>query len=224
MRRGFTQLARDFPGAPGEKQTQKENAYMRRAAMVIGLVCVFSVAAVSLNAGYPERTRGGRVAGPPLRQTQAPQPGPEMQRLNFLIGTWDTVSEYEKSPMMPAGGKQKGWYKAQLGPGGFSVIADLEEDSPAGKDIGHEIVSWDPKKGVYDVVVLGNAFPGAILGTGKWDGDDLVILNDVGSGASAVHFRAAYLHPQGNVLHIEESFSVGDAPPKLMYKATATKR
>jgi hypothetical protein len=39
-----------------------------------------------------------------------------------------------------------------------------------------------------------------------------------------VQLRAAYLHPQGNVLHIEESYKVGDGSSKLMYKATATKK
>ena len=187
---------------------------MRRAGQLIGMACLCAVAAISLNARMPD----GHQA------MQPPQPGPEMQRLNFLIGAWDTVSEYEKSPMMPNGGKQNGWYKAQLGPGGFSVIADLEEDSAMGKDLGHEIISWDPKKGAYTVVVLGNAFPGAIIGSGKWVGDDLVISNDVGEGAGAIHLRATYLHPQGNVLQIEESYSVGDGPAKLMYKATATKK
>lgn len=185
---------------------------MRRARMLIALACLCAMAVVSLNAGSSD----GRQA------MQAPQPGPEMQRLNFLIGSWNTQSEYEKSPTMPNGGKQDGWYKAQLGPGGFSVIADLEENGPEGKDIGHEIISWDPKKNAYTVVVLGNAFPGAVMGMAKWEGEDLVILNELNEGK--VHLRAVYLHPQGNVLHIEESFSVGDAPFKLMYKATATKK
>ena len=104
------------------------------------------------------------------------------------------------------------------------MIADLEEDSPEGKDVGHEIISWDAKKNAYTVVVLGNGFPGAVIGTAKWEGDDLVILNVLGEGADAVHTRAVYLHPQGNVLHIEESISVGGRPFQLIYKATATKR
>lgn len=185
---------------------------MRRAGMLIGLTCLCAMAVVSLNA----RNSYGRQA------MEAPKPGPEMQKLNFLIGAWDTVSEYEKSTMAD-GGKQKGWYKAQLGPGGFSVIADFEEDSTVGKDFGHEIISWDPKKKAYTVVTLGNAFPGAVIGTAKWEGDDLVILIDV-ENAEAVHLRAVYVHPQGNVLHIENYIKIGDAPFQLIYKATAAKK
>jgi Protein of unknown function (DUF1579) len=203
---------------------------MRQTGILVALTCVCAMA-ISLRAGnFAEIQPGGvasrvKISGPPLRaQTaQVPQPRPEMQRLNFLIGTWDTESEYEKSTLMD-GGKQKGWYKAQLGPGGFSVIADLEEDSPEGKDVGHEIISWDPKKKAYTVVVVGNGFSGVIVGTAKWEGDDLVILNDVGEGAEAAHLRAVYVHPQGNVLHIENYIKVGGTPFQLIYKATATKR
>lgn len=75
-----------------------------------------------------------------------PQPGPEMDRLKFLLGTWDVDAEYAKSPMIPQGGKVPGWCKAQLGPGGFSIVADFEANGPFGKEIGHQVLSWDPKQ------------------------------------------------------------------------------
>ena len=187
---------------------------MRRVELLIALLILSATVVISLRAESVETAQEG----------QAPKPGPEMQKLNFLIGTWDMQSEYEKSPMMPSGAKQNGWYKAQMGPGGFSVIADFEEDGPSGKSIGHEIISWDPNKKAYTVVVLGNGFPGIVIGAAKWQGDDLVILNDVGEGMSSAHLRAVYLHPLGNVLHIEESISFQNRPYQLMYKATATKR
>jgi hypothetical protein len=155
---------------------------------------------------------------------QAPQPGPEMQRLSFLIGSWDMQGEYQKTAMTGDGGKIGGWFKAQPGPGGFSVIADFEEAGPLGKEIGHEILSWDPKKAAYTTVVVGNSFPGAVIGSAKWEGEDLVILSEFGEGASAAHLRAVYLHPHGNVVQIEESMSTGNAPFQLIYKATATRK
>src|ERR1700683_3400078 len=109
-------------------------------------------------------------------QMQAPQPGPEMERLKFLVGTWDVKAEYVKSPMLPAGGRDDGWYKAQLGPGGFSIIADFEGDGPMGKEIGHEVLSWDPKQNAYATVTVGNSFPGAIIGSSRWEGDKVVTL------------------------------------------------
>jgi hypothetical protein len=191
---------------------------MRRVGKLIGLVTVVTALAISLNARSSAEKSAGRQA------KQAPQPGPEMQRLNFLIGTWDTQSRYEKSAMTGDGSAQSGWYKAQLGPGGFSLLADFEEEGPAGKEIGHQILSWDPKKDAYTTVVVGNSFPGAVIGSAKWEGDNLVVMSEMGEGKGAIHLRAVYLHPQGAVVHIEESMSVGDAPFQLIYKSTATKK
>jgi hypothetical protein len=187
---------------------------MRRGGKLAGLMCLLALLAISLSAGSSAERSSGR------QTKQAPQPGPEMQRLGFLLGTWDTLSKYEKTPTSGGSGKQAGWYRAQLGPGGFSIIADFEEDGPEGREIGHELISWDPKKNAYTTVTVGNAFPGAVIGTAKWEGEDLVLENSVG----AVHLRAAYLHPEGDVLHIEESMSMGDAPYQIVYKATATKK
>jgi hypothetical protein len=191
---------------------------MRRAGILVGLASLVALVGISLRAGSIARRATA------TQEQQAPKPGPEMQKLSFLIGSWDTQSEYEKSAMTPNGAKQKGWYKAQLGPGGFSVLADFEEDGPAGKEIGHEIISWDPKKDAYTTLVVGNSFPGAVMGTAKWEGENLVIQNEMGEGKSAMHLRAMYLHPHGNVVQIEESMSIGDAPFKLIYKSTATKK
>jgi hypothetical protein len=192
--------------------------------MLIGLM-LLCAAAISLHAGDSETTRSGRVVDPPLRGQagQAPQPGPETQRLNFLIGTWDMQAEYLKTPMTGDGGKATGWYKAQLGPGGFSVIADFEENGPLGKEIGHEIFSWDPKKNAYAIVIVGN-FPGAAIGSANWEGDDLVIHNEFDAGESKMSLRSVYLHPTGKSVQIEESSKAGDAPYQLIYKATVTKK
>jgi hypothetical protein len=34
-----------------------------------------------------------------------PKPGPEMERVRFLVGTWDLKGEYAKSAMSPQGEK-----------------------------------------------------------------------------------------------------------------------
>lgn len=204
---------------------------MRRAGILIGLACVCALAAISMRAGSSvDSSRGRRVtsrmetSGPPLLQgMEAPKPGPEMQKLNFLIGTWEMQAEYLKTAMTGDGGKATGWYKAQLGPGGFSVIADFEEDGPLGKEIGHEIFSWDPKKNAYEVVIVGN-FPGAVVGSATWEGDNLVIQNEFDAGGTKMSLRSVYLHPVGKSVQIEESSKAGDAPSQLIYKATVTKK
>lgn len=189
---------------------------MRKTGTVFGLATLVIVLAIGIGA----KSSAGKPASQAM---QAPQPGPEMQRLNFLIGTWDMQAEYLKTPMTGDGGKASGWYKAQLGPGGFSVIADFEEDGPLGKEIGHEIFSWDPKKNAYAIVIVGN-FPGAAIGTATWEGDNLVIQNEFDAGGTMMRLRSVYLHPTGKTVQIEESSKTGDAPYLLIYKATVTKK
>jgi len=178
-------------------------------------VALVAMVGISLRA---QQSSSDKPAG--AAAMQAHQPGPEMQRLNFLVGDWTMDGEYLKSPMTGDGAKQTGWYKARLGPGGFSVIADFEANSTLDNEIGHEVLTWDPKKDAYTTVTVGNGFPGAIIGSAKWEGDNLVIQTEFGT----MHMRAVYSHVGEKTIQIEESYQKGDAPYQLIWKATATKK
>jgi len=188
---------------------------MRKAGMMLGFLALVAMMGISLGA---QQSSSEKPASPPAMQ--APQPGPEMQRLNFLVGDWTMDGEYLKSPMTGNGAKQTGWYKGRLGPGGFSIIADFEADSSLDNEIGHEVLAWDPKKDAYTTVTVGNGFPGAIIGSAKWEGDNLVIQTEF----AKMHMRAVYSHVGEKTIQIEESYQTGDAPPQLIWKASATKK
>jgi len=188
---------------------------MRKAGMMLGFVMLMAMVGIRLRA---QQSSSPQPASPPAMQ--APQPGPEMQRLSFLVGDWTMDGEYFKSPMTGNGAKQTGWYKAHLGPGGFSIIADFEANSTLDNEIGHELLTWDPKKDAYTTVTVGNGFPGAIIGIAKWEGDSLVTETAFG----AMHLRAVYSHVGEKTLQIEESYQSGDAPYQLIWKASATRK
>jgi len=160
---------------------------------------------------------------PAEAQMQMPKPGPEMDRLKFLIGTWDWNADYEKSPMVPQGGKSTGWYKAQLGPGGFSIIADFDADGPLGEEIGHQVISWDPNQNAYTAITVGN-FPGAVVGKSHWDGENLVTESDFAANGATMHLRSMYTDIKDKSTRMEESFQVGDSPYQLLWKGLATKK
>jgi len=181
------------------------------------LLLVVSVALLGIRIGA-QQSATEKPASPPA--LQAPHPGPEMQRLNFLVGEWTMDGEYLQSPMTGNGAKQTGWYKAHLGPGGFSLIADFEADSTLDNEIGHEVLTWDPKKDAYTTVTVGNGFPGAIIGSAKWEGDNLVIQTEF----AKMHMRAVYSHIGEKTIQIEESYQTGDAPYQLIWKASATRK
>jgi hypothetical protein len=188
---------------------------MRKAGKMLGFMVLVAMLGIGLRA---QQASSDKPASAPAMQ--APQPGPEMQRLNFLVGDWTMDGEYLKSPMTGNGAKQTGWYKAHLGPGGFSLIADFEADSTLDTEIGHELLTWDPKKGAYTTVTVGNGFPGAIIGTAKWEGDNLVLLTEFGT----MHMRAVYSHVGEKTVQIEESYQSGAAPYQLIWKASATRK
>lgn len=192
---------------------------MRKIKLVRTVIASFAI--LTCVAAAQQSSTEKKDAAPAM---QAPKPGPEMDKVKFLIGAWTLDGEYLKSPMIPQGGKSTGWYKAALGPGGFSVIADFEGDGPLGKEIGHQVFSWDPKQNGYTVVTVGNNFPGALIGKAHWEGQNLVTETEFEEGDGKMFFRAVYSGVQEKTLHIEESFKIGDGPFQLMWKTDATKK
>lgn len=153
-----------------------------------------------------------------------PKPGPDMDKLRFLTGTWDVTGEYAKSEIVPQGGKSTGRYRAQLGPGGSSIINDFEADGPAGKEIGHEVLAGYPNHGTYTVVTVGNTFPGALIGRGHWAGKNLITEVEFELGGVKAQNRAVYSKLQDNTIHIEESFRTAGGPYQPLWIADAKKK
>jgi hypothetical protein len=192
---------------------------MKKAAAVAGIL-IFASSAVLLRV-RAEQSKEKPVAA---QEMAVPKPGPEMDKMKFLLGTWETKGGYEKSTMFPEGGAQTGWYKAQLGPGGFSLLADFEADGPLGREIGHEIITWDPKQNAYATIVVGNAFPGANIGTSKWEGEVLVTVHEFEYNGTKIHLRSTIKKAAENSVHMEESSQTGDGAALLMWKADAVKK
>jgi hypothetical protein len=187
-------------------------AILKSLALVVTLVaCV---------AATQDKTAIKDAAKPEM---MAPQPGPEMTKLNFLVGTWNVDSEYAKSPMLPQGGKATGWYKAQPGPGGFSIVADFEANGPLGKEVGHQVLSWDPKQQSYITMTVGN-FAGAVIGHARWNGENLVTESSFEMESGTMQMRATYSDIKEKSTHIEETFRVGDGPYQPLWSANATKK
>jgi hypothetical protein len=192
---------------------------MKKAAALAGFLAFASVTLLLVTPAQQSKEKTSASQEMPM-----PHPGPEMEKLKFLIGTWETKGGYEKSAMFPEGGAQTGWYKAQLGPGGFSVLADFEAEGPLGKEVGHEILTWNPKQNAYTAITVGNAFPGANIGTSKWEGANLVTVHDFEFGGMNIHLRSVISKIRENSVHMEEYSQSADGTYLATWKADATKK
>ena len=152
----------------------------------------------------------------------APTPGPEMDQLKFLRGYWHYVSSYEKSSFYPEGGKGSGTYITTEGPGGFSQIAEFSGTTPDGREVGHDVTTWDPEEHVYKSYVFGNSFPGCIVRTGKWDSNTLIFDADFDFKGMEVHLQSSTTANADGTVTIVEKFATndGDLQPALTLKAT----
>lgn len=121
-----------------------------------------------------------------------PKPGPEMARLDFLVGTWAYTEAYEATAMGPAG-SGKGTMTVRRGPGGLSLLIDWKTSSSArGETSGHDIYAWDAKAGAYQLIAVSNETPAALIFSGRWEGKDFVVEGTFETPAGPMAVRAVW--------------------------------
>jgi hypothetical protein len=162
------------------------------------------------------------------KNTEAPQPAPksapEMDRLKFYLGEWDYIETYRKSAAYPNGSKNTGLYTSKLGPGGNSLVNGFHSKGPVGDFEGLLVMTWDLKESAYKAYVFGDAFPGAIVETGQFEGDALVFRSEFTAGGVTLKLRnVTHLVSPGKLLS-EEYFTAKDAPEALFVTVEAKKR
>lgn len=150
--------------------------------------------------------------------------GAEMQRLNFYLGEWDFTEAYEKTNFYPNGGKNTGIYTSKLGPGGNSLINSFHSQGPVGDFEGLLVMTWDPKEKAYKAYVFGNEFPGAIVETGKFEGDALVYRSAFPTGGATLKLRNVTRPAAPGKLLSEEFIKTAGQPEKLLVRVEAKKR
>ncbi len=194
---------------------------MRRAGMMFGLTVLVAMAGIAVAARQPASTEKPASAA----EMQAPQPGPEMVRLQkFYLGTWDYTETYPKGPFAPEGGVNTGVYKSELGPGGFSLINHFHSQGPVGDFEGLLIMTWDAKEKAYKSYIFGNSFSGAVVETGNFEGDALVFHGEMTTGSGKISMRNSARIGEDGKMTSEESAAVGSGPESVLVRVLATRR
>jgi hypothetical protein len=184
---------------------------------------LFAVSAVLVFAGAAAARQ--EKAGEKPAAAQAAKPGKaEMDRLKFYLGEWDYTENYPKSASSPNGATNTGIYTSKLGPGGNSLINTFHSQGPVGDFEGLLVITWDPRDSAYKAYVFGNDFPGAVVETGAFEGDALVLRSELTAGGRTMKLRNVTRPTAAGTIESEAYVSVNDAPEKLLVRVVATRK
>jgi hypothetical protein len=128
------------------------------------------------------------------RNPNEPRPSPELKRLAVnVLGMWRAEEQHEAMGPTPAG-SSTGTAVFRLGPGGLSIIENFRVRGDLGQVTGLGIVSWDPKAQLFKAYWCDNLTPSGCepMGTGKWDGDKLVMTSETEEGGKKLSVRETY--------------------------------
>lgn len=158
-------------------------------------------------------------------QKAPPLPTAEMQKLSKLyVGTWEYTESYPKSAFFPNGGVNTGTYTSELGPGGNSIFNKFHSKGPVGEFSGAIVMTWDPKEKAYKEFVFGDDFPGAMTGTGQWEGELLIYRAEFSMGASKLVMKTVTKFLEGGKLTSDAYSSVNGSPEALMVHVEAVRK
>jgi hypothetical protein len=163
--------------------------------------------------------RDKQASNTPSAPAAEAKPGAaEMKRLGFYVGNWTYTETYPKS-----GAKNTGVYISKPGPGGNSLVNTFHSKGPVGDFEGMLVLTWDLAESKYKAYVFGDAFPGAIVETGAFEGDKLVFRGEIPAGGAKLAIRnVTWLEPSGKLIS-EEYMSRNGGAETLLVKVEASK-
>jgi hypothetical protein len=116
------------------------------------------------------------LAASAVAQMPMPKPAPELSKLDYLAGDWNTEADLKPSPMGP-GGKMTATDQFHWMEGKFFLVLDSKFKGSIGDGMSLAVMSYDPDKKVYtyneyDSMGQANHSEGTIAGdTWTWTSD-----------------------------------------------------
>jgi hypothetical protein len=148
---------------------------------------------------------------------EMPKPGPEMERLRPMMGSF-RVNERHEAGFMGPGGVSAGFSRVSEGPGGFSLLIDYTSLSgPMHGMKGHGVLGWDGEAKTYKQVWTDSMAPMIVMSTGGWEGDAFILHSEGTMMGKAYKERDTYsdIGADGFTITIEMSMD-GGAFQKVM--------
>jgi hypothetical protein len=184
-----------------------------RVMVCLSIGLLLSVLFASAGSAWKQES-GAKAPAP-----QAPAPGrAEMDRLKFYLGEWDYTENYNDGKV------NTGLYTSKLGPGANSLINTFHSQGPMGEYEGVIVYTWDTKENAYKAYLFGNDFPGAVVQTGTWEGNDLVFRSEFSYGGHSMKLRYVTRLTADGKIESEDYVTPEGKPEKLFVKVVATKK
>ncbi len=189
------------------------------SGLSLGKSALLGLMLLAITVGGLSRARQNSEAKSAQPQEAKAKPGAaEMKRLGFYPGEWTYTETY------PNGAVNHGTYTSKLGPGGNSLLNTFHSQGPVGDFEGMLVYTWDLTEGKYKAYVFGNDVPGALIETGEFEGEKLVLHGELGGGAAKVQMRNVTWMASPGKLISETYMSRAGTPEKLLVRVEAIKQ
>jgi hypothetical protein len=144
-------------------------------------------------------------------QAHAAQPGPEVQKLSYYVGTWQGHGEVKASPL-GRGGKLSSYQTCKWLRGGFQVICEGEEMGPSGKRGFLNILAYDQEAKAYTEYSVSSRGEAEYDRGGSWIGRDLTFVVNENAGGKRSRFRYTETHVSPSMYAYRAEVAIGRKP------------
>lgn len=152
-----------------------------------------------------------------------PSPTNEMEHLHFMLGEWEVAETWEEGSWGNSF-KGKSLFKGKLGPGGLSILTDVESAGPYGHTHSHIMSAWNPSLGVYQGCSVSNLDSGALFWTGKWEQGSLVFDGEIEVRGKKFAFRRVLSEISKEAYTSQEFVTESGEGMKLLVTGKAKRR
>jgi hypothetical protein len=152
-----------------------------------------------------------------------PTPTIEMDHLRFMLGTWVVYENWERGPW-GSSFKGKSVFKTAMGPGGLSIMTDVETAGPLGRTFTHIVSSWNPFLEAYQGSSVSNNDYGVLFWTGRWEQNSLVFDGEMQTRGKKMALRRVLSEIKKGSYTTQEFITEPGEQRKLLVTGKAKRR
>ncbi|SRR5258708_3847073 len=161
------------------------------------------------------------VAAAAAQIPAAPKPGPEQQKLQYLVGNWKTEAELKPSPFGP-GGKFTSTDHVEWMEGGFFLVWHSKGSGAMGNTTTLAVMGYDSEEKVYTYDAFNNSGE-ADHSKGKIEGDTWTWTSNSKMGGQTMRGRYTMKIVSSTVYNFKFELAAGNADFATIMEGKSTK-